>query len=192
MTSDASSPLTGHVLFTVRLAPRARVELSDHVAALRVCLRRVMARHPFQIDSGVVLPDRMHMIWRLPPNADAQLRWRLVKSGLSRHLRRTCPDAVPARAAGARDLGLWLPGQGARQVRGQADLDICRQVIWASPVVAGLVRRTTDWPHSSVHRHADRSARAGVAPPPRRLRPDLPRTFAPEASAAAPAMDCHP
>ncbi|MEQ3624900.1 MAG: transposase [Celeribacter sp.] len=181
---DPSPPTpTGYVLFTVRRAPCASVDLTAHVHALRVCLRRVMARYPFQIDSGVVLPDRMHMIWGLPPGADAGLRWRLVKTGLSRHLRRADPARVAPRDPSRRDLGIWQPGQGARVIRTRDDLDMCRQVVWASPVVAGLVRRTIDWPHSSIHRHASARQPRGASSAPQTLRFDLPEIRPPEAPA---------
>ena len=42
--------------------------------------RSVLQKHPFTIESAVVLPDHLHMIWRLPENdGDYATRWRLIK-----------------------------------------------------------------------------------------------------------------
>ena len=48
---------------------------------LRQAFRAVMARYPFKIEAAVILPDHLHMIWRLPEDdSDYPVRWRLVKS----------------------------------------------------------------------------------------------------------------
>jgi putative transposase len=45
--------------------------LTRHIDLLRTAVRRVRARHPFQIDACVVLPDHLHCVWTLPSNDDA-------------------------------------------------------------------------------------------------------------------------
>ena len=51
------------------------------VEQLRQAFRYVLLKHPFTIQAAVVLPDHLHMLWRLPPgDSDYSLRWRLIKS----------------------------------------------------------------------------------------------------------------
>jgi hypothetical protein len=39
-----------------------------------------LQKHPFTIEAALVLPDHLHMIWRLPENdGDYATRWRLIK-----------------------------------------------------------------------------------------------------------------
>ncbi|MEI2797270.1 hypothetical protein V8246_16585 [Pseudoxanthomonas sp. F11] len=73
--------------FTVNLADRRAMLLVDHIDLLRGAIRYVRRRHPFYIDAMVVLPDHLHAILTLPSgDADFPLRWRLMKTWLSRHL----------------------------------------------------------------------------------------------------------
>ena len=56
------------------------------VEQLRQAFRYVLSRHPFTIEAAVVLPDHLHMLWRLPPgDSDTSSRWRLIKSHFAHH-----------------------------------------------------------------------------------------------------------
>ena len=69
-------------LVTYRRRPLFGAE--DNVARLREGFRRTMAKHPFQIDAIVILPDHLHTVWQLPVgDADYSLRWRLIKHFLA-------------------------------------------------------------------------------------------------------------
>jgi putative transposase len=57
----------GSYFFTVNLADRRQVLLTEHIALLRAAFRRVRARHPFAIEAAVILPDHLHVIWTLRP-----------------------------------------------------------------------------------------------------------------------------
>jgi putative transposase len=51
------------------------------VILLRNAFRSVLQKHPCTIEAAVVLPDHLHMIWRLPENdGDYATRWRLIKN----------------------------------------------------------------------------------------------------------------
>lgn len=56
----------GTYFFTVNLAERHRGLLVEYVDVLRTAVKSVKQRHPFDIDSFVVLPDHLHTIWTLP------------------------------------------------------------------------------------------------------------------------------
>lgn len=68
--------------FTVVTAHRRPV-FRESVARdlLRQAFRHVAKKHPFTVNSMVVLPDHLHCLWALPPeDADYPLRWRLIKT----------------------------------------------------------------------------------------------------------------
>ena len=68
--------------FTVNLAERRAVSLTQHIDLLRGVIHRVKIAHPFHIDAMVVLPDHIHAMWTLPENdADYPMRWSLIKPG---------------------------------------------------------------------------------------------------------------
>ena len=73
----------GTYFFTVNLLQRHDNNLLvREISLLRETVKQVRKRHPFQIDSWVVLPDHLHCVWTLPPDdSDFSLRWRLIKSG---------------------------------------------------------------------------------------------------------------
>jgi putative transposase len=60
--------------FTLALQDRSARWLTDHVALLRSSLLHVKARHPFEIDAMVVLPEHLHAIWTLPVARSATTR----------------------------------------------------------------------------------------------------------------------
>jgi putative transposase len=101
----------GSYFFTVNLADRRRVLLTDHIDLLRSAFRQARARYPFTIEAAVVLPDHLHAIWTLPDgDADFATRWRLIKSGFSRALPSGEPisasrAAKAERGSGSGDIG---------------------------------------------------------------------------------------
>ncbi len=54
----------GAYFFTVSLAKRVRTLLLEHVDILRIVIGKVKARHPFHIDAMVVLPERLHPLYK--------------------------------------------------------------------------------------------------------------------------------
>ena len=57
----------GSFFFTVNLLDRRRGLLTRHIDLLRDSVRRVRRLYPFRIEAWVVLPDRLHCVWTLPP-----------------------------------------------------------------------------------------------------------------------------
>ena len=69
----------------MNLADRQSKRLVEDIHTLRAAFGSVRARHPFDVNAIVVLPDHIHAIWTLPEgDADYALRWRLIKTAFSR------------------------------------------------------------------------------------------------------------
>jgi putative transposase len=148
----------GTFFFTVALANRHSSALVEHVASLRQAFQKTRVEKPFEIDAIVILPEHLHVIMTLPAgDSDYSGRWRRVKSRFTRAI-------VSSGAFIARDsrgeYQLWQRRFWEHTIRD--DCDFARHVdyIHCNPVKHDLVRRATDWPHSSFHRYV----REGVLP----------------------------
>jgi putative transposase len=137
--------------FTIRLASGGGDLLVRHIDLLRHSMRATLQRAPFRIDAIAVLPDCIHTLWTLPPG-DHGYRGRvaMLKSGFSRG----CPmplHRTPTQIRRA-EKGIWQRRYWEHRVRDMADFERHRDLIYLSPVHAGLCQRPQDWPHSSLHR----------------------------------------
>jgi putative transposase len=154
----------GTYFFTVRLQDARADLLVRHVDVLRDATRLCRRRWPFAISAAVILPNQLHMIWTLPGgDAEVSKRWRLIKTGFSRHV--PAPDDIPPSHARRGDKGIWQRGFWEHLIRDQDDFDRHAHMIRAAPVQAGLVKRSSDWPYSSLHYRLRRGVRT-TAPVP--------------------------
>ena len=150
----------GCYFFTVNLADRRSDLLGRQVEMLRAVVREVKAAHPFKILAMVVLPEHLHVVWRLPPgDADFPMRWSLIKAGFSRRLAKEEPIR-PSRQA-KRERGIWQRRYWEHLIRDEADYRAHMDYVHINPVKHGLVKRVADWPYSTFHR----LAAAGTYPP---------------------------
>jgi putative transposase len=134
--------------------------LVDRIDTLRAVIKGVRAKHPFEIDAWVVLPDHLHALWTLPAgDADYPTRWALIKAGFSRGLLRHEPIAGSRRKKGER--GIWQRRYWEHMIRDDRDLEAHTNYIHYNPVKHGYVRRVVDWPFSTFHRGVAR----GTYPP---------------------------
>lgn len=139
----------GTVFFTVRTQQRGVCTLTHNIDLLRSATQIAMRRFPFVIDSAVVLPDHLHMIWHLPTgDADFSKRWRLIKSTFSRHL--PAPLERTPKMIEKGEKGIWQRRFWEHQIRDEADLLAHRTFAYSAPVRAGLCARPKDWPYSSL------------------------------------------
>lgn len=142
----------GTYFFTVNLAERDRATLVEHVDALRLTTREVMARHPFYIDAMVILPDHLHALWTLPVgDCDFPTRWALIKAGFSRRIPRD-ERCNPSRAAKG-ERGIWQRRYWEHLIRDEQDYGRHVDYIHFNPVKHGHAGRASDWPYSSIHRY---------------------------------------
>lgn len=150
----------GTFFFTVRLRDEHSDLLVSRIDLFRDATRLCRARWPFKIVEAVVLPNQCHMIWTLPPDdLDFTKRWRLIKSTFSRHV--PAPDYIAPSDLGQGRKGIWKPRFWDHQIRDRGDFDIHCHLIALAPMHAGLVKRVSDWPHSSFskRKQAEKTAR---------------------------------
>lgn len=148
--------------FTVNTYRRIKV-LTDppFYLALKGALRQVMAKHPFEIDAFVLLPDHIHCIWTLPPDdGDYTMRWNIIKRLVSQTTRNEIAPLLSASRSGRKELGLWQRRFWEHQIRDEEDFAKHADYIHWNPMKHGYVSRVVDWPYSSFHRYL----RDGVYP----------------------------
>ncbi len=153
----------GTLFFTVVTDRRRPILASaEAVDALREAFRSVRRSRPFEIDAIVVMPDHLHCIWTLPPgDVDFSTRWRLVKTGFTKH----CPDILRRAPDTARltrgEQAVWQHRYWEHQIRDDADFARHVDYIHYNPVKHGLARSPLEWPYSSFGRYVE----AGVYAP---------------------------
>jgi putative transposase len=141
----------GTYFFTVNIAVRHLRLLTRHIHLLRVAFRDTRARHPFTIDAIVVLPDHLHVVWRMPAgDSNFAVRWRLIKSTFSRALPRA--EAVSRSRLKKGERGIWQRRYWEHTIRSEDDFARHVDYIHFNPVKHGHVQRVRDWPFSSFHR----------------------------------------
>jgi putative transposase len=150
--------LGGTYFFTVILQDRRTSVLIDKIAALRTAFRATLRERPFKIDGIVVLPDHLHAVMTLPEgDSDFLGRWRRIKSLFSRQV---VAEGLPIRQNRRGEYALWQRRFWEHTIRDESDFERHIDYIHFNPVKHGLVKRVSDWPHSSFHRYV----RSGVLP----------------------------
>lgn len=142
----------GTYFFTVALWRRKGNDLLvRHIEALRMAVRKVRAKHPFEIHAWVVLPDHLHCVISLPDgDTDYATRWRLIKSAFSMAVERE--GWLSASRIKRRERGIWQRRYWEHLIRDEQDLAAHMDYVHINPVKHGLVTRVADWPYSTFHR----------------------------------------
>ena len=141
----------GTFFFTVTLRDRRADTLVREIDGLRAAFVRTMTARPFTLDAVVVLPEHLHAVMTLPDgDTDYSGRWRAIKSEFVRGLRKR-GYAIAQNARG--EAMLWQTRFWEHTLRDEDDLRRHVDYIHFNPVKHGLVKRPTDWPHSSIHRY---------------------------------------
>lgn len=147
----------GTCFFTVNLLERRRRLLVDHIGLLRESLSAAQKARPFVLLAWVVLPDHLHVAWRLPDgDADNANRWSHIKAGFSRRLPAT--ERRSAYRQSRRERGIWQRRYWEHLIRDADDFRHHVDYIHANPVKHGHAARAADWPHSSFHTWVRRGA----------------------------------
>jgi len=123
---------------------------------LREAIRAVRQARPFELRAMVLLPDHLHMLWRLPEgDAGYSTRVALIKRHFTRaYLARggTETGGSPSRAR-HRLRGVWQKQFWEHAIRDYRDYRLHLDYIHANPVKHGLVGFPKDWPYSTFTRY---------------------------------------
>ena len=154
----------GAYFFTVVTAQRRPVLADrDAVQALRESVAVEQRRRPFRVIAAVVLPDHLHMVWRLPAgDVDYPTRWAAIKARFTRwHLASGREEAAVTENQGlAGRRGVWQPRFLEHTIRDEEDMARHVDYVHRNPVKHGYVERMSDWPYSSIHRRLRREMAA--------------------------------
>jgi len=91
---------------------------------------------PFATLALCVMPEHLHVVWRLPPkDPDFSRRWALLKASFSSAL--AMQPSVSTSQRARREKGIWQRRFWEHQIRDD-------------------VAQARDWPHSSFHRYVER------------------------------------
>lgn len=142
----------GTFFFTVNLQDRSSNLLIARNDALRTAFARTRRDRPFELIAAVVLPEHLHVLWRLPlGDADNATRWRQIKSLFTREV--GARGLLRQSQTHRREAGVWQRRYWERAIRDENDLRAHIDYVHYNPVRHGLVERARDWPHSSFHRY---------------------------------------
>jgi putative transposase len=149
----------GTFFFTVALQDRSQDTFVRYIDDLQQAFRETKAKHPWQTNAIVVLPEHLHALWTLPEgDTDYSGRWRAIKSKFVRRLRRA---SALVRTNSKGDADVWQRRFWEHAIRDDADFARHVDYIHINPVKHGHVARATDWRWSSIHRFVERGV---VAP----------------------------
>ena len=131
---------------------------AEAVALLQLATSSVQAAHPFEIVAQVILPDHLHVLWKLPDgDSDFPMRWRQIKAAFTRVYAKAGPDEGGSESRLAkREQTVWQRRYWEHTVRDEADLAAHVEYIHFNPVKHGWATRPRDWQHSTFHDWAAR------------------------------------
>jgi len=121
------------------------------VALLLHAVEKVGARHPFELDAYVVLPDHLHAIWTLPEgDFNFSTRWRLIKEAFTRAYIKAYGTPFQSESRRAKgEQGIWQRRFWEHAIPDENDFAKHLDYIHINPVHHGLAAAARDWPHSS-------------------------------------------
>jgi putative transposase len=153
----------GTFFFTVKTFKRRPILTEEpYRATLRLAIKDVRKRLPFQSIAWVLLPDHLHTVWKLPEtDANFSLRWSLIKQHVTRQCAERTLDAPISRSRQRRgEGGIWQRQFWEHLIRDDTDLRNHIDYIHYNPVKHGYVTQPGDWPFSTFHGYV----RDGVYP----------------------------
>ncbi len=128
--------------------------VKNNARLVKEAFDHIKVKHPFAMDTFVLLPDHIHCVWTLPENDnDFSMRWRLIKSYFSKRVenKNECFKS-PSRASKG-EHGIWQRRFWEHLIRDDDDFNKHVEYIHYNPVKHGLVKSPKDWPYSSFHRY---------------------------------------
>ena len=141
----------GTFALTLTLNDRSSSLLVEHFDLFKSSYLWVKQNRPFETVAFVLLPDHIHLIWKLPlDDADYSTRVRLIKRLFTREIMKV-GVLLQKRANGERSC--WQRRFWEHQVRDERDLQCQVDYIHYNPVKHGFVKHVKDWRYSSFHRY---------------------------------------
>ena len=139
--------------FTVVSFDRRKIFADEQsVALLRQAIEAVQTRNPFKVEAAVILPDHMHMLWRLPDgDADFSTRWRLIKSYFTRRWKGAKDNPTTISRQGKGERAVWQRRYWEHLIRDEVDWQRHVDYIHYNPVKHGLAQAPSAWRYSSIH-----------------------------------------
>ncbi|MGB2985808.1 MAG: transposase [Phycisphaerae bacterium] len=150
----------------------------SNVVTLYVAIQKTQEERPFTMVAYVVLPDHMHVIWKLPPNdSDFSTRVGRMKALFTKSVRKECGGQRPPLEIGGqcppyvgerspsqvkhRESGLWQRRFWEHTIRDEDDFERHVNYIHYNPVKHELAtcphawRESSfmDWVHDGVYAH---------------------------------------
>ncbi|MFW5733142.1 MAG: REP-associated tyrosine transposase [Planctomycetota bacterium] len=123
---------------------------------LSIALRKTLAERPFEITAIVLLPDHLHMIWRMPEDdSDYSTRLSIIKDRFTRSYLAaggTEASVSPGKRM-KRHRGVWQPKFWEHTIKDARDFHMHVDYVHLNPVKHGWVKSPRDWPWSSFHRY---------------------------------------
>jgi len=145
--------------FFFTVVTRERMDVFDRAENRRFLSDAIDAarqRWPWEMTAIVLLPDHIHMLWRM----------KLSDTNYSRrisHIKRLFTRAylaaggkemdVPEGQERKRHRGVWQRKFWEHTIRDARDFQMHMDYIHVNPVKHGFVERPADWPWSSFHRY---------------------------------------
>ncbi|SEQ43807.1 putative transposase [Solimonas aquatica] len=149
--ADPISLATGCFFLTVALLQRPEPSLLMHIDTLREALVRARDVGVYHVEAIAVLPDHLHGLFSLPPDAEAaEARWQRIKAAILQGLP---GDADPRRPSAICQYQLR-----EHAIRDPSDFQRLIDYIHFNPVKHALAARAADWPHSTFKLHLARGA----------------------------------
>jgi putative transposase len=146
-----------HFFFTVVTEARRSLFLSEGTRNLLTeAMRKTREEHPWENVAMVLLPDHLHLLWRLrPDDTDYSLRIGSFKRRFTRAFLKAGGQESPVSSARRRQRyrGVWQRKFWEHTIRDARDFHMHLDYIHMNPVKHGLVERPGDWPWSSFHRY---------------------------------------
>ena len=137
--------------FTINLADRSSDLLIKQIETLRYAFKTVKQRHPFYIDTIVILPDHLHMLCTMPnDDTDYSKRIKLIKYYFSYRITKT--ERISKNRQNKGERGIWQRRFWEHYIRNEVDYSAHIDYIHMNPVKHGYVEQIQDWRYSSFHR----------------------------------------
>ena len=125
-------------------------------ALLRDAIARTMAERPWEMVAIVLLPDHLHMLWRVAPeDGDYSTRVSVLKRRFTRGFlaQGGGEGPVPRGQRRHRLRGVWQRRFWEHTIRDGRDFRMHLDYIHLNPVKHGWAGRPGDWAWSSFHRY---------------------------------------